>query len=127
MVKKGQGAAAGKTISGMIGSNRTLSVTLHNRARTWEQLPVTVMVCILGSLPGAHRRSLIALGHKTLPEIHKLLREILKLRVRQVLPTRLTEALIMDAIVHSYLLQKLPIPPAGTLVRLLCAYLPPSA
>jgi hypothetical protein len=119
MVKKGQGAKAGRTMSGIIGTTRPLAVTIHNRARSWDTLPVNVIVCILGSLPAAHRRTLIVLGQQTLPELHKLLRDILKVKVGQVLPTRLTQALIMDAIVHSYLLQQLPIPPAGTLARLL--------
>ena len=123
MVKKGQGPKAGKMMSGIIGTSRALAVTIHNRARSWDTLPVNVIVCILGSLPAAHRRTLIKMGHQTLPELHKSLRDILKVKVGQVLPTRMTQALIMDAIVHSYLLQKLPIPPAGTLVRLLCGCL----
>ena len=117
MVKKGQGSH--KSLAGQVGSIKALAAQIHSRARTWEQLPLSVIVCILGSLPGSHRRSRIGLAHKTLPELQKMLRDTLRIKVGQTLPSRDTKVVILDAILHSYILQHRAIPPAPTSVKLL--------
>ena len=117
MPKKGHGQLAGRAIGGHAGNSRTISPKIHPSHRTWYQLPVRVMVCILASLPGVHRRSRVKLAHMTTTELWHELKSCLRLKAQQCLPSRDTIQVILDAIIQSYTVQGLSIPPVQLLDR----------
>ena len=109
MVRKGHGKVTGKPLAAHAGTKR-IADKIHACHRQWSDLPATIMVCILASLPGKHRRSRISLAHMTLAEIWADLKTILRLKPNQFLPARDTQQVIMDAMLQSYTLQHIPIP-----------------
>lgn len=110
MVQKGRGKVKGKALCGHAGTTRRMSKLLHPTHRLWSQLPASLMVSILASLPGKHRRSRITLAHMTLAEVWQELKKVLDINNHQRLSGRDTQQVILDAIIQSYTLQNIPVP-----------------
>ena len=117
MVRKGHGKVKGRSLQGHAGCCKPISKVIHSSYRLWSDLPATVMVCILASLPGQHRRSRITLAHMTLCELWKELKKVLELKTSQFLPARNTQQVILDAMIQSYTLQRIAVPAVQLSVR----------
>lgn len=112
MPRKGQGQKAGKVMQGHATLTRPLANTLHSSTRTWGDLPANLMMMILGSLPGKHRKSRINMANMTVVDLWNLLKQALQVKSTQAIPTRDTFTLICEAIMLSHQIQGLKAPPA---------------
>jgi len=88
---------------------------MHSTTRTWGELPANVMMLLLGSSPGKHRKNRIIMAAMTVMDLWQALTATLNVKANQPLPARDTITLVCEAILLSHQLQGLKPPPARTL------------